>query len=486
MKMNPNKFTLLSDLEDMNQVDPMIIDEYQSDFGIPNIEMDSALKDQLPPDQSIPELQAPAMLQGNMPEMADPTREDQLAKIRQDLMARIKGYDQEALDAQKAQALEESKPGWDKQLASIVGSGLMGGAGKVAFADLDKQEQARRKEIMGEYDAKKSRFDRDTQSLMQFDALDRAEKARQEARQDKSLERQQANTKWERAQKLAEDKFELDAKKVVQGMSLQEIDMKIKQQLFSDTMAAKDPKSEQSVGARELVREFTGKTIPENMSAAQLAPMVSKLPELIKKKAEQDIKTQAEATKPSEGEKTLDREFAKTWNNWQTQGKPQYLENAKLFEDAIRKVETGEVDTGFIEGLKGRQGFVDTKTKALEREVRSAINGMLRQTLGAQFTEKEGERIFAQAFDPKAKPEDNIKSMRRELGKIQKTADSIESQGMFFEENRGSLKGYKAPKIKEQRQESNQPFPRQVRKGNQVATVSNQQELEEAMQEGFK
>jgi hypothetical protein len=164
------------------------------------------------------------------------------------------------------------------------------------------------------------------------------------------------------------------------------------------------------------------------------------------RKAMTDIGKKEGEEKLSVGEATQAREFAKTWNQWQSRGKSQFSENKKLFEDAINKLVKKEVTTGVTEGIKGRQEVFDTKAKALEREVRSAINGMLRETLGPQFTEKEGERIFEQSFSKIASPEDNIKSMKRELNKIKKTARSIEDQGRYFEQNKGTLVGYIAPK----------------------------------------
>lgn len=45
---------------------------------------------------------------------------------------------------------------------------------------------------------------------------------------------------------------------------------------------------------------------------------------------------------------------------------------------------------------------------------------MLRATLGSQFTEKEGERIFRQTFDPYASEKSNVERMNMELAKLEK------------------------------------------------------------------
>ena len=88
-----------------------------------------------------------------------------------------------------------------------------------------------------------------------------------------------------------------------------------------------------------------------------------------------------------------------------------------------------------------------SKTRELETRVRKAINGMLRATLGAQFTEKEGERIFQQTFDPYASPDENVKNMETELAKLEKRKDSIKERTKYFNKNK-TLAGYESSDLK--------------------------------------
>lgn len=150
------------------------------------------------------------------------------------------------------------------------------------------------------------------------------------------------------------------------------------------------------------------------------------------------------AAEPTQGEKTIDREFAKEYNKWSTGGKADYEVNAKIFKDAIRDLRQGKVDTGPIEGIGARTPVLRTDARAMEDRVRKAINGMLRATLGAQFTEKEGERIFQQTFDPFKDQNDNIKAMELELAKLEKRKDDIESMGKYYTKNK-TISGYEVP-----------------------------------------
>lgn len=171
------------------------------------------------------------------------------------------------------------------------------------------------------------------------------------------------------------------------------------------------------------------------------------------KKAEADEKRQTKKTeeKLSVGEETVDREFAKKFNTWSTQGKADYEENSKILKEAINKLEKGEVSTGTAAGIGSRLPGVRTETRELETRVRKALNGMLRATLGAQFTQEEGERIFQQTFDPFASSEENIKNMQTELNKLEKQKNLIEDQGKVFKE-RGTLRGYNVPSTLEKSQ----------------------------------
>lgn len=186
---------------------------------------------------------------------------------------------------------------------------------------------------------------------------------------------------------------------------------------------------------RSMVNELSGMQDKRTTAQAKM------------KQAEKEAK--ATKVKPTEGEKVVDREFAKEYNKWTTGGKADYEVNSKIFKEAIKDLEEGKVDTGPLEGIGARTPIIRTDARAMEDRVRKAINSMLRATLGAQFTEKEGERIFAQTFDPFKSSEDNIRAMQLELDKIEKRKDAIEDMGSYYEKKK-TLAGYNAPKVKEE------------------------------------
>lgn len=197
------------------------------------------------------------------------------------------------------------------------------------------------------------------------------------------------------------------------------------------------------------------------------------------RKAEADAKKEAKKTeeKLSVGEETIDREFAKKFNTWSTQGKADYEENSKILKEAIKKLEDGKISTGTTAGIGSRIPGIRTETRELETRVRKALNGMLRATLGAQFTQEEGERIFQQTFDPFASSEENIKNMQTELNKLEKQKNLIEDQGKVFKE-RGTLSGYNVPSTLE-KSESIKPGTIVRSGGKRYRIVDEQGNVEE-------
>lgn len=150
--------------------------------------------------------------------------------------------------------------------------------------------------------------------------------------------------------------------------------------------------------------------------------------------------------RPSIGEETVDKEFAKKYTSWNTGGKADYEVNSKIFREAIADLKGGETDTGFLSGLGSEIPGVRTATRETEDKVRKAINGMLRATLGSQFTEKEGERIFRQTFDPYASEKSNVERMNMELAKLEKRKDAMVDMSDHYKKNK-TMSGYEGTPV---------------------------------------
>jgi cytochrome c556 len=131
--------------------------------------------------------------------------------------------------------------------------------------------------------------------------------------------------------------------------------------------------------------------------------------------------------------------------------------------------------------------------KALRQETQRLANVLLKSRSGAAVTDQEYRRFLAEMGSGSAMSEAafkrGISMMRRDIDNIKDTVRN-ENPDMYDEVMGGRGPGAvstTAP-VGGTKGSTSAPssFPRQVRKGTQVATVNNQAELDEATQEGFQ
>ena len=160
--------------------------------------------------------------------------------------------------------------------------------------------------------------------------------------------------------------------------------------------------------------------------------------------AKYDKIQEAKMKAPKEGEKTLDREFAKEYSKWSSTGKPDFDKNMKQLTRAIGLLEGKKDDTLGATG-KWTKAVPDWMRSgedlAIQQDVEQAAVASLRAALGSQFTEKEGERIMKQSFDALLSEEENIRKIQGTLDKLQSIADAKQAKSSYFRENR-TLQGF--------------------------------------------
>lgn len=107
--------------------------------------------------------------------------------------------------------------------------------------------------------------------------------------------------------------------------------------------------------------------------------------------------------------------------------------NLALFgaPDADGNYPDSEIKTGIVEG---RFVGLNVKTKNAMQAVRDAVVERLRPTLGAQFAEKEGERILKLAFDPTIPERYNVERIEGLIQQLQQEVDVHEFYQKQFAE----------------------------------------------------
>jgi hypothetical protein len=146
----------------------------------------------------------------------------------------------------------------------------------------------------------------------------------------------------------------------------------------------------------------------------------------------------------SPGRKKVDENFAPEYIDWRAKGGATDV-NKQLdqLDEALQIVETSPGITGPIIGNlpSWAAAFVNRDGTVAKENIEEVVQRNLRVILGAQFTEKEGERLIARAYNPRLPPAENAKRVRRLITQIRGMAEAKEASASYFEEN-GTLMGF--------------------------------------------
>lgn len=149
-------------------------------------------------------------------------------------------------------------------------------------------------------------------------------------------------------------------------------------------------------------------------------------------------------TKLSPYQEAKQKELGKTQAEFITKDRGVLTNNLDKVSQAIERLNSGEVSTGTLGKtiFPEWSGAFDTPYAATKADIQSAITDTLKPTLGAQFTEKEGERIKALTFDPKQPPEENARRATQLHQFIQKKIQFQDAFGAYLDQNNGSDRGF--------------------------------------------
>ena len=153
------------------------------------------------------------------------------------------------------------------------------------------------------------------------------------------------------------------------------------------------------------------------------------------------------------GQKALDVSFAKELDDWTSSGEAVADKNLNRLREARNKLAEA-ADNGSISGrVVGRLPDVlrSEESLAIQQDVHAAAIGALKATLGAQFTEKEGQRIMNMAYDPRLSPQENVKKIDAAIAELERSKENKNAKAAQFEAA-GTLKDYRkeAPRTKPQ------------------------------------
>ena len=126
---------------------------------------------------------------------------------------------------------------------------------------------------------------------------------------------------------------------------------------------------------------------------------------------------------------------------------------AKQLDDVVAGVKVAGIGgeppavqnlTGPVIGLRPRwsDAMINPAQLAAQETVEEVVQRNLRLVLGAQFTQKEGERLIARAYNPQLEEAENAVRVRRLLNAMRSTLNAQLEAARYFEEN-DTLQGWK-------------------------------------------
>ncbi len=189
--------------------------------------------------------------------------------------------------------------------------------------------------------------------------------------------------------------------------------------------------------------------------------------------------TQARVTKEgalglSEAEKAIDKQFAKDYNTFIAGGGfADAQKNINQLKEVRAELSRGANVTGPVVGRLPFRDVFNPRAEAIQETVEEVVQRNLRLVLGAQFTEKEGERLISRAYNPKQPEAENIKRLDRLISQIDQAAQAKVRAGEYFEKN-GTLKGFRGTQF---------TSPDQFLRGNSDTGKSMQDQAKELLRQ---
>ena len=145
-------------------------------------------------------------------------------------------------------------------------------------------------------------------------------------------------------------------------------------------------------------------------------------------------------------EESRDKTAGTALAKWDDSGRATVTSNIAALDSITKGLEDGQIKTrGFIDALPfgsdWARAIVNPDAQDAKNRVEGVIFQTLKETLGAQFTEKEGKRLVEASYNPMLSPEANAARLRDYSNGLKKAVAARESQLAYLKENK-TLQGY--------------------------------------------
>lgn len=195
------------------------------------------------------------------------------------------------------------------------------------------------------------------------------------------------------------------------------------------------------------------------------------------------------SSKMSEGQKVLDRQWAKDHNEWTSGGSDMAMTEIQKLRAVAKDLKEKRVETGGFTGMFPDQ-LTSNKVLSARADVESSINQSLKQIMGAQFTEREGARVIKATWNEADSTENNLKRIERLANDLESQARAKTQKANYFEQY-GTLQGWKSEQpmtkdVKPEIQNTSVPEKIKVVNSDGESYMIDKSDLEDALADGFE
>ena len=146
------------------------------------------------------------------------------------------------------------------------------------------------------------------------------------------------------------------------------------------------------------------------------------------------------------GEKKVDENYATQYFEYinKSADVDKQIDQLGLALNTLQTTKDGSISGRRVAALDsaGKLAYVDPEAQAVYDQVTEVVQRNLKLILGGQFSEKEGERLIARAYNPALGQEENARRVKALMTQI-KSANEAQAQMAGYFGNYGTLKGFK-------------------------------------------
>lgn len=142
------------------------------------------------------------------------------------------------------------------------------------------------------------------------------------------------------------------------------------------------------------------------------------------------------------GELKADQEFSKDYQKWATGGFSNVQSNLSKLKAVLADIKDPNTERGSVILPESVRARTNPGSVTAEQQVGNVIFQSLKEILGGQFTEKEGQKLVQQTYDPRLSDEDNAVKLEAAIKQLEDMALAKQASSQYFGE-KGTLKGFK-------------------------------------------